>query len=440
MERTTIREILLRLEDAGFEAWLVGGCVRDQLMGDLPHDYDITTSARPEEIIDAFPEHRVIETGLKHGTVTLLFEGEPIEITTFRAEGVYSDHRHPDEVIFTQSLQNDLSRRDFTMNAIAVDARGKIADPFGGKQDIENKIIRCVGNAEQRFEEDALRILRGLRFAATLGFSIDTETKSAMEKKKDLLSFVSAERVASELSKLLCGDNVREVLMENIHVIGTVIPELLPMVKFDQKNYHHIYDVLEHTARVVEKVPSDLTSRWAALFHDVGKPSCFTTDNAGVGHFYGHAERSREIASSVFQRLHFDKATMKAVDELIRYHDTPIEISEKAIRRALGKIGPDGFMQLLQLKRADNLAQNPVFLERQTEYDRIEKIAAEILEQSKCFCLRDLALDGRDIIALGVPSGKRIGEILQFLLDAVLNEQIPNERDELIREVKRIIG
>lgn len=438
MEPNFITDTLLRLEQAGFAAWLVGGCVRDRLMGKPPHDYDITTSALPQEVMAVFHDFRIIETGLKHGTVTLLREGEPVEITTFRGEGQYSDHRHPDAVYFSDNLRDDLSRRDFTMNAIAMDVRGKLCDPFGGAGDIENQIIRCVGEPSRRFEEDALRILRGLRFSATLGFAIHPDTKKAMEDKRALLSYVSAERIAAELTKLLCGSNVRPVLMEHIRTIGAVLPELLPMEGFDQRNYHHIYDVLEHSARVTEAVPPEPALRWAALLHDSGKPDCFKTDEAGVGHFFGHAQTSRVIADRVLHRLRFDRETMQRVDVLIRDHDTPIEETEHSVRRALNRLTPEGFRRLLLLKRADNLAQSPEFRGRQQEYDRIEAIAQTLLAQEDCFCLKDLAVKGTDILALGVPAGKQVGVLLQTLLDEVLSGRLPNDRAVLIEKAKQL--
>ena len=434
-----VNQILLRLEAAGFEAWLVGGCVRDRLMGITPHDYDITTSARPEEVMAVFHDHRVLETGLKHGTVTLLWEHEPLEITTYRAEGTYSDHRHPDNVTFTSSLQEDLARRDFTMNAIAMDARGSIADPFHGAEDIAAGIIRCVGDPVQRFTEDALRTLRALRFASRLGFAIEDATKYAMELCAENLSYVSPERIFAEITKLLCGSHVRPVLMAHIKTLGAVLPELLPMEGFDQRNYHHIYDVWEHTARVVEKVPPEPHLRFAALFHDAGKPHCFTIDEAGVGHFYGHAEISREIAGAVLAHLRCDNATRSAVDQLIRYHDTPIECTERSVRRALRRFAPEGFRDLIALKRADNLAQSPAYQERQRECDRLEAMAEEILLQAQCFSLRDLAVKGNDLLNLGLQPGPQIGTILEGLLEEVMSDRLPNDREALLNEAQKQI-
>lgn len=437
--REAANQALLRLEAAGFEAWLVGGCVRDRLMGVTPHDYDITTSAKPAQVMQVFHDHRVLETGLKHGTVTLMCGHEPLEITTYRAESSYSDHRHPDSVCFTSSLREDLARRDFSMNAIAMDARGRICDPFGGAKDIEAGIIRCVGVPERRFEEDALRILRALRFASVLGFSIEESTKTAMEACAGNLSYVSPERIFVEITKLLCGHHVRPVLMGCISIIGAVLPELLLMEGFDQRNYHHIYDVLEHTARVVEKVPPEPRLRLAALFHDAGKPHCFTLDAAGVGHFYGHAEKSREIAAGVLGRLRCDNATRGAVDQLIRYHDTPIECTERSVRRALRRFTPEGFRDLIALKRADNLAQSPAYRERQQECDLLETMAEVILSQSRCFSLRDLAVKGNDLLALGLGPGPQIGKLLEWLLEEVVAERLPNERETLLSEAKKHI-
>ena len=434
-----VHSALSRLNAEGFAAWLVGGCVRDRLMGITPHDYDIATAATPEETKAVFAGEKCIDTGLRHGTVTVLLSGEPIEVTTFRAEDNYSDHRHPDSVRFTRSLREDLARRDFTVNAIAMDAGGALCDPFGGRADLENKLLRAVGDPEARFREDALRILRCLRFAAVLGFSIEPETAKAMERCRDLLRFVSAERICAELTKLLCGDHVRSVLTEHADVVFAVLPELASMKGFDQRNFHHIYDVLEHTARVVEQVPPEPRLRWAALFHDAGKPACFTLDAEGVGHFYGHAEQSRVLADAAFGRLKMDNATREAADQLIRCHDWPIEATAPTVRRALRRLGPEGLNDLLALKRADNLAQNPAFQDRLQIYDGIEALAAQILEEQQAFSLKDLAVNGDDLLAIGIPSGPEMGRILDALLEAVINEQLPNEREALLNEAKAIV-
>lgn len=432
-------QVLSRLEEAGYEAYYVGGCVRDRLMGMEPHDYDITTSALPEEVKAVFSDCRLIETGIQHGTVTLLLDGEPFEITTYRVETTYSDHRHPDAVRFTRTLRDDLSRRDFTMNAIAMDKNGALVDPFGGEKDIAGGILRCVGDPMQRFEEDALRILRALRFSSVLGFTIEENTRKAIFAKKELLSHVSSERIFVELNKLLLGANAGQILQDFFDVITTVLPELAPMKGFDQRNFHHIYDVLEHSARVVDAVPQEKVLRLAALFHDAGKPSVFSMDENGVGHFYGHAEVSRGLAASALHRLRCDNATMAMVDLLIRYHDTPIECTPKAVRRALGKLSPDGFHALMQLKRADNLAQSPEFRTRQQEIDALEQLAAQIQAEAQCFRLKDLAINGRDLLSLGYLPGQKLGTTLQSLFDAVLNDRLPNEREALLEAAKEAL-
>ena len=428
----SVREALLRLNEAGFEAWLVGGCVRDRLMGLAPHDYDITTSAIPEETEAVFAGERIIETGLRHGTVTVLLSGEPLEITTFRTEAAYSDHRRPDAVRFTRSLREDLARRDFTVNAIAMDAGGRLCDPFGGRADLEKKILRAVGDPEARFREDALRILRCARFSSVLGFAIEPATAAAMVRCRELLAYVSAERIYTELTKLLCGQDVRRLLMDHTDVLGAVLPELLPMKGFDQRNFHHIYDVLEHTARVVENVPPAPRLRWAALFHDAGKPACFTLDAKGVGHFYGHAEVSRTLAEEALRRLKADNATREAADLLIHWHDVPVEPTAPAVRRMLRKLGAEGFRDLLALKRADNLAQNPAYQDRLKTYDALEALAEQILAENQAFRLKDLAINGEDLLALGMAPGPEMGALLNRLLDEVVSDRLPNERETLL--------
>lgn len=424
---------LRRLHDAGFEAYLVGGCVRDCLMGIPPHDFDITTSALPEQIQQVFSDTRMILTGLKHGTVTVLIDALPLEITTYRLENRYSDHRHPDSVSFTHSLRSDLARRDFTVNAMAWDGSHEIIDFFGGKQDLSAGIIRCVGEPKRRFDEDALRILRAIRFSSTLGFLLDSESARAAHESSHLLQTVSAERIRDEFLKLLCGKNVRSVLCGHIEILGAVLPELLPMKGFEQHNHHHIYNVLEHTAAAVEAAPQDPILRLAALLHDIGKPSCFCLDENGVGHFYGHAKQSVEIAGPMLERLRLDSASQKQILELVRLHDRPIEETQPAVKRALNKLTPEGFFRLLALKRADNLAQSPAYRDRLQRCDRLEQIAQTILEQAQCFSLRDLAVNGSDLIALGIPPGPALGAVLDRLLDAVISDALPNSREVLLR-------
>ena len=306
-----VSRALTMLESAGFEAFIVGGCVRDALRGITPKDYDITTSALPEETKSVFRDWRVIETGIQHGTITVVMDGMPLEITTYRTEGTYSDNRHPDSVSFTASLREDVARRDFTMNAIAYSPTRGMIDHFGGAEDIRRGIIRCVGDPATRFREDALRMMRGIRFASVLGFAIEKNTAAAIHENKERIPTVSAERIRVELTKLLCGANVKNVLMDWWDVIGTVIPEILPMHGFDQKTPYHIYDVWEHTAVAVSNIPPDPHLRLCALLHDIGKPPSFFTDEKGVGHFYGHPAVSARMTEEILARLKYDNATRR---------------------------------------------------------------------------------------------------------------------------------
>ena len=429
-----VHSALSRLNAAGFAAYVVGGCVRDLLMGRTPGDYDITTAALPEETAAVFAGERVIETGLQHGTVTVLTDGMPLEITTFRVDGAYSDARHPDAVRFTRSLREDLARRDFTMNAIAWNPESGLADPFGGEADIRAHVIRCVGDPETRFREDALRILRCLRFSAVLGFSIDPATAAAAEANRGLLSRISAERVASDLKKLVCGADARRVILSETDILGTVLPELLPLRGFDQRNPNHCYDILEHCAAVCEAVPPEPAIRMAALLHDVGKPDCFFTDEEGVGHFYGHAGRGAEMVDPILRRLRFDNESRARITELVRRHDMRIEPTEKGVLRALRRFGPEFYFQLVQLKRADALAHAPG-PNRDERAERAEALAAlgtELLERQACFSLRDLAVDGRDLLAAGFSPGPAVGQALDRLLDAVTDGRVPNEKAALL--------
>ena len=425
---------LARLEAAGFEACLVGGCVRDRVMGVEPHDYDIATSALPEETERVFGGERVIGTGLKHGTVSVILGGMQLEITTYRVDGAYSDGRRPDSVTFTPSLREDLARRDFTMNAMAWSRAGGLADPFGGQADIAAKVIRCVGDPALRFREDALRILRALRFSARLGFSVDPETDAALRADAQRLKLVSAERVTAELCLLLCGKDVRRVVLDYAEVLGTVIPELLPMRGFDQRNKHHIYDILEHCAAACEAVPPDPVLRTAALLHDVGKPDCFFTDADGAGHFYGHSERGAEIVDPLLRRLRFDSAGRERITELVRRHDIRIEPNEKAVLRAFRRYGPEFFFQLLEIKRADALAHAPgqKLEERMERYEALKALGNRLLEEQACFSLRDLAVGGKDLLELGFSPGPAVGAALDQLLAAVIEGEVPNERGALL--------
>ena len=426
--------VLQALEQAGHEAYIVGGCVRDILMGKPPHDWDVTTSALPEETMALF-DHFAIPTGLRHGTVTVRSGETACEVTTFRTDGDYPDHRHPAAVTFTRSLREDLARRDLTVNAMAMDVHGTLHDPFGGQADIRRRILRCVGEPERRFREDALRILRTLRFSATLGFAIEADTHRSLRERRDDLRYVAAERVREELTKLLCGADVLRVLLEDPQVLGVVLPEILPCVGFDQHNRHHCYDVWGHTAHAVAAAPPDPVLRWAMLLHDLGKPQCFTLDDQGVGHFHGHHRPGAEMAEAICRRLRFDRAAAQRICMLVRYHDRPIPLTEKAIRRAMNQLGVEGLRQLCAVKRADNLAQHPDYRSRQREIDEGEAIMDALLEKDACFSLKQLAVNGRDMAALGL-EGPAIGQMLQALLEAVMDGAADNDRDALLALAK----
>jgi len=423
------------LKSHGFSAYAVGGCVRDLLLSETPNDFDITTSARPEETLEAFAGCKTIETGLKHGTVTVLIGGQPLEITTFRTDGEYLDNRRPESVGFSRNIEDDLCRRDFTVNAMAYSDEEGLVDFFGGKQDLRDKLIRCVGDADTRFNEDALRILRAFRFASQKGFSIAPATAESALRNLHLLKNLSAERVFSELQKLLLGKDAERIMLEYPQLICAVIPELSETVGFDQRNPHHIYDVYTHTVKAVCACPLNAKIRLAALLHDARKPSTFTLTD-GVGHFYGHSEKSVEIAEAVLDRLKADNNTKKTVLSLIKYHDPVIPPEERAVKRYMNRLTPEVLSMLIDLKSADNLAQSPECAERLKTYAEIRQIMKEITEKDECFSKRQLKVNGDDLIVLGIPRGKEIGRILDFLLEEVTSGRAPNEKDALLAVVK----
>ena len=420
-----------RLTAAGHEAWLVGGCVRDFLLGREPGDYDIAASALPEETEAVFAGARLIETGLKHGTVTVVLEGHPLEITTFRVDGTYADARHPDRVTFTRSLREDAARRDFTVNAMAYHPDRGLWDGFGGQEDLKHRIIRCVGDPETRFREDGLRILRALRFAAVLDFAVEPETERALRRTAPLLGQIAAERLSVELGKLLCGPGAGRVLGDYPDILGVILPELPPMAGFDQKNDHHCYDLLTHTAAAVDSAPPDLILRLTMLLHDIGKPETFTLGEDGQGHFYGHAKRSAAMADEILRRLRYPNRIRERVLTLIRCHDAPLEPEAKQVRRRLNKLGEETFFDLLAVRRADTLALALPYRSRTGTLDEIEALARSILAERPCLTRRDLAVDGHDLMALGC-QGPALGRALRSLLDRVAEGSLPNEREALL--------
>ncbi|MDO4544352.1 MAG: HD domain-containing protein [Clostridia bacterium] len=428
-----VKYILEKLNARGFEAYVVGGCVRDAIRKQVPHDWDICTSASPDEMKLVFAEEHLVETGLKHGTLTVVLDGEQYEVTTYRIDGDYSDGRHPDSVTFTRSLVEDLSRRDFTMNAIAFSSSNGFADPFHGADDIRKGIIRCVGNPNQRFHEDALRILRAMRFASVLQFSIEKETAAAMFANAELLKKISAERVRDELCKLLLGQNAGKVLMQFKDVLAVVIPEIAPCFGFQQNNPYHIYDVWEHTVYAVDAAPNDLYVRLTMLFHDLGKPTCYEQDENGIGHFYDHGRASKYIAFAIMRRLRFDKKTVKTVTELVYIHDRLIEPSSKTVRKMLNKYGEEQVGRLLDVRLADIEAQNhSYYTQRCDKIANLRVILARAVEEQNCVSLKDLAVSGKDLIKIGYQPGPQLGNVLKVLLDAVIENPEKNIKEELL--------
>ena len=421
-----------RLASHGYEAYAVGGCVRDSLLGRTPNDWDLTTNALPNETAAVFSDHRMVDTGMKHGTVAVLHENELLEITTYRLDGDYADNRHPVKVTFSKDLEDDLSRRDFTVNAMAYHPRNGLVDCFDGQADLANKIIRCVGDPQTRFEEDGLRILRAIRFASVLGFRVETQTAEAVHRCKHLLSNIAYERIREEFCKLLCGKNAVPILREFSDVIAQILPECAPSIGFDQRSKYHCYDVWEHTLHALEESnTSDLVPRLGILFHDIGKPSCFTQDETG-GHFPCHAEASVTLTDGIMKRLRFDNATRELVLKLVKYHDVPLIPEPKHVKRALLRYGEKGLTALLEIQRCDRLAHAPKYAALPASLEQIPHIMEAIREENACLSLKTLAVKGDDLIALGYKPGKELGEILQRLLDAVIDGELPNEKDVLL--------
>lgn len=430
-----VLRVLKILSTNGFESFLVGGCVRDRLLCKIPKDYDVTTNARVEQtkaLFEGNDKFKVIETGIKHGTVTVLSDGFPIEVTTYRVDGTYSDGRHPDSVTFSDGIQDDLSRRDFTINSIAYSPESGLVDMFGGADDIKRGIIRCVGEPDRRFGEDALRMLRGMRFASVLGFRIEADCARAIHRRKSMLTGLAKERITDELFKLLCGEHAAEVLREYSDIVAVILPPVADMFGVDQKNPHHIYDVWEHTLHVLDNVPPDITLRLAALLHDVGKPHCKTVDGNGIGHFYGHGDISADITVGIFDKyLRTNRKTAARVTLLVKNHDEPIIPSRKIVHRRLAKYGEEVFRQLIALHRADVLGQSPEFIERLGELDEAERILDELISENACIRTSDLKINGSDLIELGFERGQQIGNTLNILLDEVCEGSIKNQGSAL---------
>ncbi len=433
-----VKLVLRILEENGYESYVVGGCVRDSLMGRTPADWDVGTAAQPDQVHAALSAHRVVDTGLRHGTVTAVIDGQPIEITTFREEGEYLDFRRPSSVSFTADLKQDLARRDFTINAMAYSERTGVVDPFGGIQDLSRGVIRAVGDADQRFREDALRILRALRFSATLGFDIESQTARAILDCRGLLGHIASERIRDEFSLLICGHNVTPVLLEYADAIAEFLPEIVPSIGFHQNNYHHIYDVWEHTVHSIAAVESELVLRLVMLLHDLGKPQSYTEDADGVGHFYGHPMISTGIAGGALLRLRYDRATIRQVCTLVEYHDSHLFPTENSVRRWLMRLGEENLRLLIKVKRADNLAQSPDWRGRQEELARTSEVLEQVLREKKAFSREQLQVKGTDMIALGA-DGPQIGRLLDVLLEEVMSGRVRNEKGPLLALAQRIM-
>ena len=435
-----IHYVIEQLNKNGFEAYLVGGCVRDSILGRAPNDWDVTTSALPEQIKQVF--YRTFDTGIKHGTVSVLIAQSIVEVTTFRIDGDYLDNRRPESVSFTTSLNEDCARRDFTINALAYHPQKGVIDYFGGLEDLKDKKVRAVGDAAKRFKEDALRILRAIRFSAQLGFDIEYDTYRQIAEHAQLITKISNERIREELTKLLTSDNADKFsLLYKAGILKYIMPEIESCFNTKQNHPYHVYTVAEHSLQALKNVEPNVILRWTLLLHDCGKPATKTTDDKGIDHFYGHQKVSAQLASNIMNRLKFDNKSIAAVIRLITYHDIDIDESEKAVRRAVNKVGMDYFEDLLKVQKADKSAQNPKFLEdSMSKILAVEKIYKNILTNKQCLTIADLAINGNDLIAMGLKPGKEFNELFRYLLDCVLDNPTLNERDALLDLVHKRVS
>jgi len=434
----SVRYCLDKLKQTGFRGYAVGGCVRDSLLGITPHDYDLCTDARPEQMCEIFAHHTLVRSGEKHGTVGVVVDKQVIEITTFRTEGEYKDNRHPEWVEFVGNVEADLARRDFTVNAIAYCPEEGYIDPWGGREDLKNHILRAVGDPAARFTEDALRILRGVRFAVRFGLTPDDDTREAMFRLAPLMENLARERVFDELCKLLPLLKAAD-LKYFAPIITQVIPELAPSVDFNQHSPHHAYDVFTHTAFVVESVPAELALRWAALLHDAGKPVSFTRDETGRGHFKGHAIISAQMAEEILHRLKAPTVLREQVVFLVEHHMLPLEPDKKLLRRRLGKYGVDTVYRLLALQEADFGSKGTGKPEEGVIFAQVRQLMEQILAEDACLAVKDLAVNGSDLLAMGFAPDPKLGQCLAYLLEQVQDETIPNEKDALLQAAKQYL-
>lgn len=433
-----VKLILERLQAHGWEGYAVGGCVRDSIMGRQPSDWDIATSAPPRKVKELFSH--TVDTGIAHGTVTVLLDREGFEVTTYRIDGEYEDSRHPREVTYTSSLEEDLKRRDFTVNAMAYNDQAGLVDLFDGCKDLQEGRIRCVGEAAERFEEDALRMMRAVRFCAQLGFSLEEQTARAVRQLAPSLKRISAERIQTELVKLLVSPHPERMKMAwELGITGVILPEFDRMMQQPQNSAHHAYSVGEHTLRTLEAVPSDKVLRLTMLFHDMGKPEIATRDEEGIYHFRGHAKKSAEMTKQVMKRLKFDNDTTGRVLRLVRNHSLYPELTQEGVRRGIYQVGEDLFEAFLEVKRADVMGQHPQVREQKLAYlDQVKAIYGEIMERGDCLSLKTMAVTGNDLIQAGMKPGRALGEVLEQLLDQVLSDPGKNQREYLLGEGLRL--
>ena len=432
-----VKYIIETITEAGFEAYAVGGCVRDSVLGREPDDWDITTSASPYQIKELFP--RTVDTGIQHGTVTVMLDRDGYEVTTYRIDGVYEDGRHPREVTFTPDLKEDLRRRDFTMNAMAYNDKTGLIDIFDGIKDMERRIIRCVGDPEERFKEDALRMMRAVRFSAQLGYEIEAETETAITHLGENLKRISAERIQVELLKLLCSPYPGRIRSAyELGITKIILPEFDSCMETVQNNPHHCYTVGEHSIRAMEAVEPDKCLRLAMLFHDIGKPATKTTDRDGIDHFHGHPLVSEEMTRRILKRLKLDNQTISTVTRLVRYHDHYIGETSKAVRRSILEIGEELFPLLLQVKRADIEAQSEYLRKEKKEHlETVQRLYEDVLKKKQCVSLKELSVSGSDLIREnGMQPGKEVGEVLSCLLDLVIEDPALNQKEILLERAK----
>lgn len=434
-----VKIIIDNLNKNNFEAFIVGGCVRDSIIGLTPHDWDICTNAKPDEIKKCFEGFNTFDSGIKHGTISIVLDGEVFEVTTYRIDGTYSDNRRPDSVTFTSDISKDLARRDFTINAMAYNEKSGLIDPYGGKNDLRDNIIRCVGNPEFRFNEDALRIIRALRFASVYDFVIENETSESIYKNADLLKNIAVERISVEFNKLLCGNGVEEILNNYRDIIAVFIPEIKPMFDYNQHTKHHNRDLWYHTTYSVKSVDNNPLLRMSMLLHDIGKPKACKRDENGTCHFKGHPKHSAEMAEIILHRLKYPTDFIETCITLIKYHDVRFNGSKRQLRHVMSAIGNKNVELLLKIQRADIMAQSDYkHKEKLEKLDLACRVYKEILADKDCFTLKQLVINGNDIKNLGVNEGVKIGKILKMLLSLVIEDKLENEKSALIKKAEEI--